>query len=192
MPLLFRSIYMIFLYAKSIHIIFMVCWMAGLFYMPRLFIYHTEAKEKPIEQYKVLHEQFVLMQSRLWWVITTPAMYITVLSALVMLYITPGFLSQGWMHIKLAFVVGLVFYHFKTQQIMYKLREETSTWTSSQLRLWNEIATIILFAIVFLVIFKSALNWIFGVLSLLGLAILLMVLIKLYKKYRKSKGEKID
>lgn len=75
---------------------------------------------------------------------------------------------------------------------MYKLREETSTWTSSQLRLWNEIATIILFAIVFLVIFKSALNWIFGVLSLLGLAILLMVLIKLYKKYRKSKGEKID
>ena len=160
--------------------------------MPRLFIYHTEAKQKPAAQYQVLHEQFILMERRLWWVIATPAMYITILSALVMLYINPSFLSQGWMHIKLAFVVGLIFYHFKSQQIMFKLRDERSTWTSSQLRLWNEASTLTLFAIVFLVIFKSALNWLFGVLSLLGLAILLMLLIKLYKKYRKSKGEHID
>ena len=160
--------------------------------MPRLFIYHTEAKQKSATEYQVLHEQFILMERRLWWVITTPAMYITVLSAIVMLYINPSFLSQGWMHIKLTFVVGLIFYHFKSQQIMYKLRDERSTWTSSQLRLWNEASTVTLFAIVFLVIFKSALNWLFGVLSLLGLAILLMVLIKLYKKYRKSKGEHID
>lgn len=160
--------------------------------MPRLFIYHTEAKHKTPEQYAVLHDQFKLMENRLWWVIATPAMYITVISALLMLYVSPGLLSQGWMHIKLCFVAGLVGYHFKTQQIMFNLRDEKSSWTSMQLRLWNEIATIILFAIVFLVIFKSAVDWIYGLLGLVGLAVTLMLLIKLYKKYRKAKGEKID
>lgn len=192
MPLLHIQFDMLYLYAKSIHIIFVVCWMAGLFYMPRLFIYHTEAKQKSPAQYLVLHDQFKLMENRLWWVITTPAMYITVASALVMLYLSPGLLAQGWMQIKLGFVGGLVFYHFRTQGIMYRLSDEKSTWTSMQLRLWNEIATIILFAIVFLVIFKSAIDWIYAVLALVGLAVLLMLLIKLYKKYRKAKGEKID
>lgn len=175
---------MIYLYAKALHIIFMVCWMAGLFYMPRLFIYHTEAKLKPDMEYQILHKQFVVMERRLWWVITTPAMYITVASAVVMLYLSPGLLSQGWMHVKLTFVAGLLFYHFKNQQIMKQLAVGASTWTSSQLRLWNEVSTIILFAIVFLVIFRSAIDWIYGVLGLLGLAVLLMVLIKLYKRYR--------
>ncbi|MBD1420146.1 protoporphyrinogen oxidase HemJ [Sphingobacterium chuzhouense] len=175
---------MIYLYAKALHIIFMVCWMAGLFYMPRLFIYHTEAKLKSDIEYQVLHEQFMVMERRLWWVITTPAMYITVASALTMLYLSPGLLSQGWMHVKLTFVAGLLFYHFKSQQIMKLLALGKSTWTSSQLRLWNEVSTIILFAIVFLVIFRSAIDWIYGVLGLLGLAVLLMVLIKLYKRYR--------
>lgn len=182
---------MIYLYAKAVHIIFVICWMAGLFYMPRLFIYHTEAKDKGVEAYAILHKQFTIMENRLWWVITTPAMYVTIASALVMLYFNPALLSMGWMQFKLAFVVGLIFYHFKSQQIMYRLRDEKSTWTSGQLRMWNEVSTIILFAIVFLVILKSTLNWIFGVLGLLGLAILLMVLIKLYKKYRQSKGEKV-
>lgn len=175
---------MIYLYAKALHIIFMVCWMAGLFYMPRLFIYHTEAKLKSDIEYQVLHEQFMVMERRLWWVITTPAMYITVASALTMLYLSPGLLSQGWMHVKLTFVAGLLFYHFKSQQIMKLLALGKSTWSSSQLRLWNEVSTIILFAIVFLVIFRSAIDWIYGVLGLLGLAVLLMVLIKLYKRYR--------
>lgn len=183
---------MIYLYAKAIHIIFVVCWMAGLFYMPRLFIYHTEAKDKGNEAYSILHKQFSLMENRLWWVITTPAMYITIVSALVMLHFNPALLSMGWMQIKLGFVFSLVLYHFKTQQIMFRLRDEKSTWTSGQLRMWNEVSTIILFAIVFLVILKSTVNWIFGVFGLLGLAILLMILIKVYKKYRQSKGEKVD
>ena len=183
---------MIYLYAKAVHIIFVVCWMAGLFYMPRLFIYHTEAKDKGKEAYDILHRQFSIMENRLWWVISTPAMYITILAALVMLHTNPSLLTMGWMQLKLIFVAGLVFYHFKTQQIMYKLRDEKSKWTSGQLRLWNEVSTILLFAIVFLVILKSTLNWIFGVVGLLGLAITLMILIKVYKKYRKSKGEKVD
>jgi len=183
---------MIYLYAKAIHIIFVICWMAGLFYMPRLFIYHTEAKGKGLEAYAILHKQFVLMENRLWWVITTPAMVITILSALVMLYVNPVLLTLGWMQLKLVFVLGMVIYHFKSQQMMYKLRDENSTWTSGQLRMWNEVSTILLFAIVFLVILKSTLNWIFGVVGLLTLAITLMILIKVYKKYRRSKGEKVD
>ncbi len=183
---------MLYLYAKAIHIIFVVCWMAGLFYMPRLFIYHTEAKSKSPVEYQILHKQFTLMENRLWWVITTPAMYIAVASALLMLYINPGLLSMGWMHIKLTFVAGLIAYHFISQQMMYKLRDEKLSWTSNKLRMWNEVSTLILFAIVFLVVLKSSLNWVFGVAGLLGLSILLMILIKLYKKYRKSKGEKVD
>lgn len=177
---------MIYLYAKALHIIFMVCWMAGLFYMPRLFIYHTEAKQKSDIEYQVLHEQFAIMERRLWWMITTPAMCITVASALTMLYLSPGLVSQGWMHVKLTFVAALLVYHFKSQHIMKQLAIGKSTWTSSQLRLWNEVSTIILFAIVFLVIFRSTIDWIYGVLGLLGLAMLLMILIKLYRRYRKS------
>ncbi len=183
---------MIYLYAKAIHIIFVICWMAGLFYMPRLFIYHTEAKDKGAEVYSILHKQFVVMESRLWWVITTPSLVITVISALLMLHYNPSLIQMGWMQLKLLFVVGMIAYHFKCQQLMYKLREENCTWTSGQLRMWNEVSTILLFAIVFLVILKSTLNWIFGVLGLLGLAITLMLLIKAYKKYRRSKGENID
>lgn len=183
---------MIYLYAKSIHIIFVICWMAGLFYMPRLFVYHTEAKDKGATAYSILHPQFVIMENRLWWVITTPAMIITILSALVMLYYNAGLLTMGWMQLKLVFVAAMVVYHFKSQQIMYRLRAEKFSWTSAQLRMWNEVSTMLLFAIVFLVILKSTLNWIFGVVGLVGLAITLMLLIKVYKNYRKSKGEKVD
>lgn len=181
---------MVYLYAKAIHIIFVICWMAGLFYMPRLFIYHTEAKDQPKEAYHVLHKQFSIMENRLWWVITTPAMYITVISALVMLYINPGLLQMGWMQVKLLFVAGMIVYHFVSQRMMFNLRDEKSTLSSSKLRMWNEVSTVLLFSIVFTVVLKSALNWIYGVVGLISLAILLMVLIKAYKKYRISKGDK--
>lgn len=183
---------MVYLYAKAIHIIFVICWMAGLFYMPRLFVYHTEAKQKSEIEYQVLHKQFVIMENRLWWVITTPSMYLVLISALLMLYINPALLSTGWMQVKLGFVAALIAYHFISQKIMYRLRDEKSNWTSMHLRMWNEVSTIILFAIVFLVILKSAIGWVFGVLGIFGLGILLMILVKLYKKYRKSKGEQVD
>lgn len=176
---------MIYLYAKAIHIIFVVCWMAGLFYMVRLFIYHTEARDKSVEEYQILHKQFMLMESRLWWVITTPSMYLTVVAGLVMLYQAPALLQAGWMHVKLTFVLGLIAYHFISERIMRRLREEKSTWTSGRLRMWNEVATLFLFAIVFMVVLKSAVSWIFGVAGLLLLSIMLMMGIRLYKRYRK-------
>lgn len=181
---------MVYLYAKAIHIIFVICWMAGLFYMPRLFIYHTEAKEQSKETYTILHKQFSIMENRLWWVITTPAMYITVSSALVMLYVNPALLQMGWMQVKLVLVAGMIAYHFISQHMLFNLRDEKSTLSSSKLRMWNEVSTVLLFAIVFTVVLKSALNWIYGVAGLLSLAILLMILIKAYKKYRIFKGSK--
>src|SRR5699024_9803796 len=131
-----------YLYFKAIHIIFVVCWMAGLFYIVRLFIYHAEAKMKPSEEYTVLHKQFVKMEQRLWWIITTPSMYLTVLAGLCLLYLRPGLLNVGWMQIKLAFVAGLVLYHFICQRIMYKLRGGGNRWSSGGLRVWNEVATL--------------------------------------------------
>jgi putative membrane protein len=164
--------------------------MAGLFYMPRLFIYHTEAKDQSKEAYTVLHKQFSIMENRLWWIITTPAMYITVFSALVMLYVNPSLLQMGWMHVKLLFVAAMIAYHFISQRMMFNLRDEKSTLSSSKLRMWNEVSTILLFSIVFTVVLKSALNWIYGVVGLLSLAIVLMILIKAYKKYRTSREGK--
>lgn len=175
---------MIYLYAKAIHIIFVICWMAGLFYMVRLFIYHTEAKERPEAEYAVLHRQFMLMESRLWWIITTPAMYLSVFAGVTMLYINSGLLTMGWMHVKLSFVLGLLVYHFICERTMHRLRSENSPWTSSGLRIWNEVATVLLFAIVFVAVLKSAIDWVYGVISLLLLSIMLMIAIKLYKKFR--------
>lgn len=175
---------MIYLYAKSIHIIFVICWMAGLFYIVRLFVYHTEAKLKPKEEYIVLHKQFIIMESKLWWIITTPAMYLTIVAGILMLYINPALLQTPWMHIKLCFVLALLIYHFICQRIMHSLKGESSKWTSTQLRLWNEAATIILFAIVFIVVLKSAVNWIYGLVGLIALSILLMIAVKIYKRYR--------
>lgn len=183
---------MIYLYTKAVHIIFVVCWMAALFYMPRLFIYHQEAKDKSQLEFDILHKQFTLMERRLWWVIATPAMYLVIASALTLLYLNPGLLKMGWMHFKLLFVAGLIFYHFKSQQMMFQLARKQLKWSSSQLRLWNEVATIILFAIVFLVVLKSTINWIFGLVGLLSLAIVLMLLIKLYKRYRMKNSKKVE
>lgn len=184
---------MIYLYAKSIHIIFVICWMAGLFYIVRLFVYHAEAKLKEATEYKVLHEQFMIMEKRLWWVITTPSMYLTIIAGVVMLFVNPALLQTPWMHVKLCFVLALVIYHFKCQQIIKKLSLEKNQWTSSQLRLWNEVSTIILFAIVFIVVLKSAVNWIYGLVGIVSLAIILMIAIKIYKRYRhKNQGNQED
>lgn len=158
--------------------------MAGLFYMVRLFVYHSEAKLKSSTEYQVLHRQFVIMESKLWWVITTPAMYLTIIAGIVMLSVNPALLQMPWMHVKLGFVLALVVYHFLCQRMMFSLKKETSKRTSTQFRLWNEVATILLFAIVFVVVLKSAVDWIFGLVGLISLSVILMIAVKIYKRYR--------
>jgi len=161
--------------------------MAGLFYMVRLFIYHTEARDKPEPDRKILSDQFEIMEKKLWWIIATPSMYLVLAAGITMLILIPGWLQQPWMHLKLLFVVGLIAYHFICQNKMNQMRKGIYKWTSTQLRIWNEVATIFLFAIVFLVVLKSAINWIFGVLGIILLSLILMSGVKIYKYFR-TKG----
>ena len=158
--------------------------MAGLFYMVRLFIYHTEAQEKPEPDRKILSDQFEIMERKLWYIITVPSMVFVVAAGISMLYLIPAWLSQPWMQIKLAFVVGLLVYHFICQHKMKQMAKGIFTWSSTQLRVWNEVATIILFAIVFLVVLKNSLSWIYGIIGLLAFTTLLMIMVKVYKRYR--------
>jgi putative membrane protein len=161
--------------------------MAGLFYIVRLFIYHTEAQNKPEPDRSILSAQFEVMEKKLWYIIAVPSMFLTIAAGITMLILQPGWLHFGWMHIKLTFVLVLVGYHHICQSKIKQMRSGVFKWTSTQLRLWNELATVLLFAIVFLVVLKSALNWIFGVVGLVSLAVILMIAVKIYKRYRDKK-----
>ena len=174
-------------YVLAIHIIFVVCWMAGLFYGVRLFIYHTEAQDKPQPDRKILSDQFEIMERKLWYIIAVPSMVLTIAAGITMLILKPSWLQFGFMHIKLTFVAGLIVYHFVCQHKMNQMAKGTFKWTSTQLRIWNELATIILFAIVFLIVLKSALNWIFGVIGIIVFSLIIMSAVKIYKYYREKK-----
>ena len=169
---------------KALHIIFIVTWFAGLFYAVRLFIYHTETKEKPSPEKEILQNQYKIMTKRLWTIITWPSAIITLVLATLLLMSPAGlvFLKQPWMWIKLLFVLLLYVYQFMSHKLYKQLQNNTIKYTSSQLRLWNEVATIILFSVVFLVVLKTTIGWVFGVTGILGLMILLMLGIKLYKR----------
>jgi putative membrane protein len=172
---------------KALHIIFMVSWFAGLFYIVRLFIYHTEAQTRDDEAKQVLSDQFEIMERRLWWIITTPAMVLTFLFGVWMFIEKWDYFaseSGAWMHIKLAFVALLVVYHFVCQKIMVDLKRGKFSWKSNQLRLWNEVATLALVAIVFIVMLKDRMNWIKGTVGFFAVAIGLMIAIKIYKRIR--------
>ncbi len=169
---------------KSLHIIFVVSWFAGLFYIVRLFIYHVEAQEKTDVEKSILSNQFIIMQKKLWWIITTPAMVLTVIFGTWMVFINPSYLYAPWFQIKLVFVCLLLIYHFLCQRIMMEFKRGVFKWKSTQLRLWNELATLFLVAIVFLVVLKSTFNWITGTLGFFGVAVGLMLGIQLYKKLR--------
>jgi len=174
-------------YILAIHIIFVVCWFAGLFYMVRLFIYHTETQQKPDPDRKILSDQFVLMERKLWYIITVPSMWLVLAAGITMLFLVPGWLQQPWMQIKLCFVASLMVYHFICQNKMKQMAKGIYKWTSTQLRIWNEVATIFLFAIVFLAVLKDGVSWIFGVVGIIVLSMVLMSAVKIYKYYRMKK-----
>ena len=171
-------------YIKALHLIFVVTWFAGLFYIPRLFIYHIEAWAKPSPEKEILSNQLKLMTKRLWYIITWPSAVLCTVFAIWLLLLMPGWLQQGWMHVKLLFVLLLFVYHGKCHQIFKQLQRDEVKYTSRFMRIWNEVATLILFAVVFLVILKNAFNWIYGVVGIFVLAILLMLGIRLYKRIR--------
>jgi putative membrane protein len=175
-------------YLKSLHLIFVITWFAGLFYIVRLFVYQIEAADKPSPEKEILQKQYKIMSNRLWYIITWPSAVLASIFAFSLLYLMPGWLEQSWMHVKLAFVFLLYLYHWKCHKIYLELQRDEVRHTTNFMRLWNEGATIILFSVVFLVILKNAVNWIFGVVGIIVLSILLTLGFKMYKRIRDRKG----
>jgi putative membrane protein len=176
-------------YIKALHLIFVITWFAGLFYMPRLFIYHIEANQKASPEKEILSKQLKLMAKRLWYIITWPSAILATVFAIWLLVLAPYWLQQPWMHIKLAFVLLLIIYHLRNHFIFKKFQKDEINYTSNYMRIWNEGATLILFSVVFLVILKSSFNWIFGVAGIIVLGVILMLGIKLYKRIRHKSQE---
>ncbi len=173
-------------YIKSLHLIFVITWFAGLFYIPRLFVYQIEAFHKPSPDKEILGKQLKLMAKRLWYIIAWPSAILALFFAIWLMILVPSWLQQSWMHVKLGFVVLLIIYHIKTHLYFKALQNDIVKQSSNFMRLWNEGATFILFAVVFLVILKNAFNWVFGVLGILVLALLLMLGFKVYKRTREK------
>lgn len=174
-------------YFKALHIIFIVTWFAGLFYIVRLFIYHTEAEQKPEPEKSILQNQYKIMEKRLWYGITWPSMFLTLIFGGSLLWVNPALLSQGYFILKLCFVGALILYHFQNHVIFKHLLNNIVRGTSLKLRIWNEVATILLFAIVFLIVLKSNTGLVWGMLGLIIFSATLMLAIKIYKKSRENK-----
>ena len=176
-----------YLYIKAIHIIFIVTWFAGLFYMPRFFIYNTEALEKPVEEKQILQKQFGIMMRRLWLGITWPSAILTLIFGPWMWYLAGGF--PDWLKIKLGFVLGLYVYHFTLHGIYKQQMKGIFRYSSQQLRLWNEVATVFLVAIVMLAVVKQNISVIWGVVGLVTLGMLLMSAARIYRLLRNKKRD---
>ena len=172
-----------YLYLKALHIIFIVTWFSGMFYIVRLFIYNTEANEKAEPERSILQRQFSIMIKRLWLGITWPSAVLTLIFGPWVWYLlgtTPDLLV-----IKLLFVIGLYAYFF-TLHVLYRQQSKgIFKYTSQKLRIWNEVATIFLVAIIMIVVVKQNMSWLWGIVGLLLFVVLLMSAIKIYKNTRK-------
>lgn len=173
-------------YIKALHIIFVVTWFAGLFYIVRLFIYHVEANEKPEPEKSILQKQFSIMEKRLFYGITWPSLVLTIILGSSLIYISPGFLKLPFMHVKLSLVLLLVLYHFSCQRILNQLKNNSCKLSSNQLRIWNEASTLFLVSIVFLIVLQNTISFVWATLGLILFAIVLMLAIKIYKKIRSN------
>ncbi|RAV99342.1 CopD family protein [Pseudochryseolinea flava] len=172
-------------YLKAVHIIFIVAWFAGLFYMPRLFIYTIEANDKPAQEKAAIQNQLIIMASRLLFGITWPAGVITFLIGVLLVWNNPGVLREGYMHFKLFFVFLLYGYHFSLHAIFNQLKKGVYRYSSQQIRIWNEVPTLLLISIVFLIVVKSSLSMVWGVLGLIAVSVAIMAGIRVYKNLRK-------
>ncbi|MBL4577194.1 MAG: CopD family protein [Flavobacteriales bacterium] len=173
------------LYLKALHLIFVVTWFAGLFYIVRLFIYHVEAQSRSEDERDILQSQYKVMERRLWYGITWPSMVGSLIFGFWLAH-DMGLLSSPWLHVKLALVGGLVLYHLQCGRIFKQLAKDEITLTANFLRIWNEVATLFLVSIVFLAVLKNTVSWIWGLVGFLTFALLLLLAIRIYKRVREK------
>jgi protoporphyrinogen IX oxidase len=174
---------MMYNYIKALHIIFVVTWFSGMFYIVRLFIYNTEAGNKPSPDREILREQFGTMIKRLWLGITWPSAILTLVFGGWMWYLLGS--TPGWLLVKIHFLVGLFAYHLSLQYLYRQQKRGLFRYSSQKLRMWNEVATIFLVAIVMLAVVKESMSWVGGIVGLILLGIILMGAIRIYKALRK-------
>jgi len=178
-------------YIKSLHLIFVITWFAGLFYIVRLFVYQIEAQSKEEPAREILSEQYKIMTKRLWYIITWPSMILAIGFAIWLLVLRPFWITDAWMQVKLGFVLALIIYHIKCHLIFKSHYRDVYKHSSNWMRLFNEGATLILFSVVFLVILKNAVNWIYGTLGIVVISIILMLGVTMYKRIRKGSNSKL-
>jgi protoporphyrinogen IX oxidase len=136
------------LWLKSLHIIAMVTWFAGLFYLPRLFVYHAMSSDA------VSNERFKIMERKLYWGITTPGGVLTTLFGFWMIALVPGYMQMGWMHAKLTLVGLLIGYHVWCGFLLRNFKHDRNTRSHVWYRWFNEAPTILLIVIVILVVVR--------------------------------------
>ncbi|OUW26145.1 MAG: TIGR00701 family protein [Synechococcus sp. TMED169] len=179
-----------YLWFKTFHIIGVVVWFAGLFYLVRLFIYHVEAAEQEQPVRAAFEKQYGLMERRLANIITTPGMAVAVVCAVGLLVVNPSWLQQSWMHAKLLFVVFLLGYHWLCYRLMGQLERGECAWSGRQLRALNELPTLLLVIVVLLVVFKQqfptgAATWL-----TVGLVVFMAGSIQFYARWRRLRAER--
>ncbi|WP_419868199.1 CopD family protein [Chryseobacterium sp. CT-SW4] len=183
---------MLYTIIKALHIIFMVSYFAGIFYLVRLFVYYKDTDEFEGEKQRILREQYTFMARRLWNIITVPAGVIMTVCGLIMIFLNMGLMKTPWFHLKLTFLIGLAVYHYwcwKKVLELKKLAGDTLPSANIKLRQANEIATFILFLVVFTVILKSAVivYWWQLITGFFVLVLLIMMTVKLVNKNKKNK-----
>lgn len=176
---------MSYMLGKALHIVGFISWFAGLFYIVRLFVYHAEAGERAEPDRTILQSQLELMAGRLWKIITVPAMILTLIGGVMMVAQLQSI--PTWLQIKFALLAGLLAYHIWCGAIRRQQAAKRSSWTSNRLRMFNEIGTMFMVAIVFLAVFRTTMSIAWGVGGLLGLGVSLMLGIRFYRKLRSGK-----
>ena len=182
---------MLYIIIKALHIIFMVSYFAGIFYLVRIFVYYKDTDDFADEKKKILREQYIFMARRLWNIITVPAGVIMTVCGITMILLNFGLMKMPWFHLKLTFLVGLAFFHYwawRKLLLIKKLNGEMLSTSNVKLRQINEIATFILFLVVFTVILKSSVieYWWQLITGFFVLVFLIMMTVKLVNKNKKK------
>ncbi|NEQ28150.1 MAG: protoporphyrinogen oxidase HemJ [Microcoleus sp. SIO2G3] len=181
---------MAYLWFKAFHIVGIVAWFAGLFYLPRLFVYHAEANEQPEPARSILQNQYQVMEKRLYRLIMTPALVLTLSMAIAMLITAPDLLKDRWLQIKIALVVGLLIYDHYCLRLMKQMARGEFRFTGQQFRWFNEIPTVFFVAIVMLAVFKNnfptnAASW-----AIVAMVVAMAAIIQLYARKRRLDRER--
>lgn len=181
---------MLYLIVKAIHIIFMVSYFAGIFYLVRLFVYYKDTDTFEENKKSILRAQYEFMATRLWKIITLPAFVLMTTAGITMIILNPELLKTPWFHLKMTFLLGLFAYHYWCWKMVKKLQDLNGCdleMPNIQLRQFNEIATFILFLVVFTVILKSTViaYWWQLLLGFIAIVVLISATVKLVNKNKK-------